>query len=118
MFHSTALSGMLLYYGTITCRWRRRLFSSFITRILEEEEEANVKPIIEEEGISYLYVRHNNLYCKSQSVYVLTLSHFSLVLAVTNRNSNAAMVLLFLHKIVEVDDMRLCLLSYSHTLFA
>lgn len=42
--------------------------SSFITRILEEEEEANVKPIIEEEGISYLYVRHNNLYCKSQRV--------------------------------------------------
>jgi len=58
----------------------------FIARILEEEEETNVKPIIEEDGISYLYIKHNNLY----------------FLAVTNRNSNATMVLLFLHKIVEV----------------
>ena len=36
--------------------------------------------------IQYLYIRHNNLY----------------VLAITKRNSNAAEILLFLHKIVEV----------------
>lgn len=34
----------------------------------------------------YLYIRHNNLY----------------VLALTKRNSNAAEILLFLHKLVEV----------------
>lgn len=35
----------------------------FVAKILEEEEELNVKPVIEEEGVSFLYVRHNNLYC-------------------------------------------------------
>lgn len=58
----------------------------FIQRLLEEEEEVNVKPVIEEDGVSFLYVKHNALY----------------FLAVTNRNSNAAMVLLFLHKMIEV----------------
>jgi AP-1 complex subunit mu len=58
----------------------------FIQRLLEEEEEVNVKPVIEEDGISFMYVKHNALY----------------FLAVTNRNSNAAMVLLFLHKMVDV----------------
>lgn len=36
--------------------------SRFITRILEEEE-VNVKPIIEEDGISYIFIKYNNLYC-------------------------------------------------------
>lgn len=36
--------------------------------------------------VQYLYIKHNNLY----------------VLAITKRNSNAAEILLFLHKIVEV----------------
>ena len=36
--------------------------------------------------IQYLYIRHNNLY----------------LLALTKRNTNAAEILLFLHKIVEV----------------
>jgi len=57
----------------------------FIAKMLEEEE-LNVKPVIEEDGISYMYVKHNNLY----------------FLAVTNRNSNACMIILFLHKIIEV----------------
>jgi AP-1 complex subunit mu len=34
----------------------------FISRLLEEDDEL-VKPIIEEEGVSYLYVKQNNLYC-------------------------------------------------------
>ena len=37
-------------------------------------------------GQQYLYIRHNNLY----------------LLALTKRNTNAAEILLFLHKIVEV----------------
>ncbi len=35
--------------------------SRFISKILEEEE-MNVKPIIEEEGVSFIFVKHNNLY--------------------------------------------------------
>jgi AP-1 complex subunit mu len=36
--------------------------SRFISKILEEEE-LNVKPIIEEEGVTYIFVKHNNLFC-------------------------------------------------------
>jgi AP-1 complex subunit mu len=57
----------------------------FITRLLEEEE-LNLKPIIEDEGLSYIYVRHNNLY----------------LVAITEHNANAAMLTLFLYKIIEV----------------
>ena len=67
-----------------------------------EEESSAVPPCFSDEGINvstlerysrkrlrrdqYLYIRHNNLY----------------VLALTKRNTNAAEILLFLHKIVEV----------------
>lgn len=51
-----------------------------------EEESAAVPPCLSHEGINYLYITHNNLY----------------LLALTKRNSNAAEILLFLHKVVEV----------------
>src|ERR1700712_2790346 len=51
-----------------------------------EDESSSVPPCFSNEGINYLYTRHNNLY----------------LLALTKRNTNAAEILLFLHKIVEV----------------
>ncbi|KAI7084301.1 AP-1 complex subunit [Hortaea werneckii] len=51
-----------------------------------EEETSSAPPCLTADGINYLYIRHNNLY----------------LLALTKRNSNAAELLLFLHKIVEV----------------
>jgi len=51
-----------------------------------EEESSAVPPCFSNEGINYLYIRHNNLY----------------LLALTKRNTNAAEILLFLHRIVEV----------------
>src|SRR6186713_2474266 len=67
-----------------------------------EEESSAVPPCFSHEGINvglpnswrrnpltwpqYLYIRHNNLY----------------LLALTKRNTNAAEILLFLHKVVEV----------------
>lgn len=51
-----------------------------------EDESSSVPPCFSSDGINYLYIRHNNLY----------------LLAITKRNSNAAEILLFLHKIVEV----------------
>ncbi|ANB10944.1 Apm1p [Sugiyamaella lignohabitans] len=55
--------------------------------LMEAEEETSiVPPTISHEGVNYLYIQHNNLY----------------LLALTKRNSNAAQILLFLHKIVEV----------------
>jgi len=57
----------------------------FMSKLLEEED-LNTKPIVEEDGITYIYVKHNNLF----------------LLAVTNRNANAAMIILFLYKIITV----------------
>jgi len=57
----------------------------FINHIMEEDD-TNVKPVLEEDGVSYVYVKHENVY----------------LLAVTNRNVNAAMVVLFLYRMVDV----------------
>jgi len=59
--------------------------SRFVAK-LAEEDELNVKPIIEEDGVTHIYVRHNNLY----------------LLATTERNANAAMILLYLYKLIDV----------------
>ncbi len=45
-----------------------------------------MKPIIHEEGITYAYISHNNLY----------------LLAVTRTNVNAVSTLYFLHRMVDV----------------
>lgn len=59
----------------------------FPVLLSEAEEESNaVSPCFSDEGINYLYIRHSNLY----------------ILALTKRNTNAAEILLFLHKLVEV----------------
>jgi AP-1 complex subunit mu len=57
----------------------------FINHLMEEED-TNIKPVLEEDGISYVYIKHQNLY----------------LLAVTNRNANAAMIVLFLYRVVKV----------------
>lgn len=52
-----------------------------------EEEESNQTPIIaSQDGTYFLYIRHNNLF----------------LVAVTKKNSNATMILLFLHKLAAV----------------
>jgi len=57
----------------------------FASKLLEEED-VSVKPVIEDEGLSYIWVKHNNL----------------IFMAVLERNANAMMVLLFLYKLIEV----------------
>ncbi|KAI8846220.1 Mu homology domain-containing protein [Chytridium lagenaria] len=60
----------------------------FMPLVLEaEEEEQTPSPVINtEDGINFLYIRHNNLY----------------LVATTKKNSNATTILLFLHKLCEV----------------
>ncbi|KAJ3057351.1 AP-1 complex subunit mu-1 [Rhizophlyctis rosea] len=60
----------------------------FMPLVLQaEEEEQTPTPIVStEDGINFLYIRHSNLY----------------LLAMTKKNSDAATILLFLHKLVEV----------------
>jgi AP-1 complex subunit mu len=57
----------------------------FVQRLVEEED-AHVRPVFEEDGINYIYVKHQNIY----------------LLAVTRRNADATMVLLFLYTLIKV----------------
>jgi len=51
-----------------------------------EADEADERPVWLEHGTTHIYIKYNNLY----------------IMAVTTRNSNAAMILLFLYRLVEV----------------
>eukprot|EP01101_Sappina_pedata_P002928 TRINITY_DN1313_c0_g1_i2.p1 TRINITY_DN1313_c0_g1~~TRINITY_DN1313_c0_g1_i2.p1 ORF type:complete len:450 (+),score=165.94 TRINITY_DN1313_c0_g1_i2:155-1504(+) len=60
----------------------------FITKVLEDDAQDPVysKPIVIEDGITFIYVKHSNLY----------------FLATSNRNANASMIIMFLYKLIEV----------------
>merc|ERR1711959_459222 len=57
-------------------------FSQYIS----ETEEEDLRPVVVDNGIIYVYVKYNNLY----------------LLAVTKRNANATVMLLFLYRLVHV----------------
>jgi len=73
----------------ISRNYRSDVSLSVVTRFvnkLMEEEEVNLKPLVEEDGVTYIYVRHNNVY----------------LLAITDMNADATMILMFLYQLVEV----------------
>jgi AP-1 complex subunit mu len=57
-------------------------FSQYIS----ETEEEDLRPVVVDNGIMFVYVKYNNLY----------------LLAVTKRNANAAVIVLFLYRLVHV----------------
>jgi len=58
----------------------------FVAKALMEEEDLNIKPVIEEQGISFIYIRHNDLY----------------IVAVTDKNADVTMILTFLYRLVDL----------------
>lgn len=58
----------------------------FMARLADAETEGSVAPVLLEEGITYTYIQHNNLY----------------LLAVSRCNANAVATLTFLHRLVAV----------------
>ncbi|CAD7697980.1 unnamed protein product [Ostreobium quekettii] len=58
----------------------------FITKLNELEESGALSPVVADDGVSYVWVQHSNLY----------------LMCVTRRNLNAASVVLFLHRLVDV----------------
>ena len=88
----------------------------FLPLVLEQEEEGSyVVPCFSSQGINYLHIRHNNLYRASSSSRprsaprdepaLTPLGALPLppaVVALTKKNSNAAEILTFLHKLVSV----------------
>jgi len=57
----------------------------FVRQVIDEESSF-VKPVFDEDGINFVWIRYNNLY----------------LLAVTQRNSNALMLLSYLYRLAEV----------------
>jgi AP-1 complex subunit mu len=53
---------------------------------IQEKDEMELRPVFTEEGITYIYIKCNNL----------------LLLAVTKRNSNVGMILFYLNKLTTV----------------
>lgn len=53
---------------------------------LENEDESNYKPFINDQGINYVFINHNNLY----------------LCALTKRNENIMAIIVFLSKLIEV----------------
>ncbi|KAL6756488.1 Mu1-adaptin [Haematococcus lacustris] len=70
------------YRGDISPKYAER----FMTKLTELEENSKLTPIIADEGVSYIYLQSANLY----------------ILAVTRSNVNAAAIVVFLHRLVEV----------------
>lgn len=55
-------------------------------KLVVEEESSLVKPVFEEEGVNFVWIQYSNVY----------------LLAVTQRNGNAMMILSYLYKLAEV----------------
>lgn len=55
-------------------------------QMIQEKDENDLKPVFTIEGVTYVYIKHNNL----------------LLLTVTRRNANVTVMLLFLHRLVKV----------------
>lgn len=58
----------------------------FMTLLMEKEEEGCVTPILRHADVTFMYIKHNNLYLVSTS----------------KKNANVALIFAFLHKIVTV----------------
>ncbi|KAK8803200.1 hypothetical protein WA158_000894 [Blastocystis sp. Blastoise] len=54
--------------------------------LIRDKEDSDLKPVITEGGITYIYVKSGGLF----------------LMAVTSRNANVTMIMLFLHKVVQV----------------
>jgi hypothetical protein len=77
----------------------------FLPLVLDIEEEGQqVTPCLSSQGINFMHIRHSNLYRPS---FFLTCSEIASslpfsVLALSKRNTNAAEVIIFLHRLVSV----------------
>jgi AP-1 complex subunit mu len=58
----------------------------FMINVVEESDEANIKPVFVEDGICYCWIKYGSLF----------------FLGVSRRNSNAIMILTYLYKLAEV----------------
>jgi len=70
------------YRGDISSKYAEK----FISKVNELKDSGKLSPVLHDEGVTYVYLQHSNVY----------------LLAVTRENVNAASVLVFLHRLVDV----------------
>lgn len=70
------------YRGDISIKYAEK----FMSKVNELEDSGKLSPVIHDDGVTYIYLQHSNVY----------------LLAVTRDNVNATAVVLFLHRLVEV----------------
>eukprot|EP00668_Euglena_longa_P016642 GGOE01020930.1.p1 GENE.GGOE01020930.1~~GGOE01020930.1.p1 ORF type:complete len:442 (+),score=156.00 GGOE01020930.1:76-1401(+) len=58
----------------------------YFTQRVIDEDEGNIKPVFEHNGVTFAYVRHNNVY----------------FVAATRLNGNISMLIIYLYRIIEV----------------
>jgi len=62
------------------------VIDKFMPLLMEKEEEGCVTPILQSDGVTFSYIKYNNLY----------------LVSTTKKNANTALVFVFLHKLVQV----------------
>jgi len=60
--------------------------SERFSQYIQETEEMDMRPVFTEEGYTFVYIKHNNLY----------------LMTVTKRNSNVALMFMYLYRLVQV----------------
>lgn len=71
----------------------------FMTLLMDQEDEGKVSPILQNGELSYIFVKHMNIFRKSNQSLIQLLC---LVVSMSKKNANAAMILSFLYKCVDV----------------
>ncbi|CAO2819033.1 unnamed protein product [Amaranthus hypochondriacus] len=71
------------FRGDVSSLEAERFFTNLIRK---QEDSMSQGPVIHEKGVTYMFVQHNNLY----------------LMAASRQNCNAASLLLFLHRLVQV----------------
>ncbi|KAG7236764.1 hypothetical protein INR49_029532 [Caranx melampygus] len=66
----------------------------FLPLLMQHEEEGLICPVMSHGNVHFMWIKHSNLY--------LLLDLISIVVATTNKNSNASLVYSFLYKLVEI----------------
>lgn len=59
-------------------------------------------PVLTKNGITYCYIKYNNLYCTRGVTADIATDNVCVVMAMTRRNSNVFIILQFLHKVIQV----------------
>jgi hypothetical protein len=80
------VKGRILIYRDYRGDVSTKFAEKFMSKVNESEDSGKLSPILHDEGVTYIYLQHSNVY----------------LLAVTRQNVNATAVVTFLHRLIEM----------------